>query len=73
MGCVTFRSFCILISYTILYMKLDRGWEGYTVCCTGSERSVLAWYKAGIRKLKGVRTGFGRGICLCAGSKETLY
>jgi hypothetical protein len=38
-------------------MILEWGREEYTVYCTRSQRSGLAWFKTGIWKLRGVRKG----------------
>jgi hypothetical protein len=42
-----------LIFYNEMKQELAR--EEYTVCCTRNERSGLAWFKAGIWKLRGMR------------------
>jgi hypothetical protein len=39
-------------------MKLEWAWEEHTICCTRNERRGLAWFEAGIWKLRGVRNGF---------------
>jgi hypothetical protein len=55
-------------------MKLEWAREEYTVCCTGNERSGLAWFKTGIWKLRGTRKGFEKGRCpLRSEDEDAVY
>jgi hypothetical protein len=54
--------------------KLEWAWEANTVCCTRNERSGLAWFKAGIWKLRGMRKVSEKGRCpLCGEEKDNLH
>jgi hypothetical protein len=55
-------------------MKQEWAREEYIVCCTWNERSGLAWFKTGIRKLRGMRKGFVKGRCpLCSKNEDAIH
>jgi hypothetical protein len=63
-------------SSLILYSEMKQEWarEQYINCCTGVERSGLAWFKTGIWKLRGMRNGFEKGRCpLCSEEEDPIY
>jgi hypothetical protein len=48
--------------------------EEYIVCCTRNERSGLAWFRTGIKKLRGMRKGFEKGRCpLCSEDEDAAH
>jgi hypothetical protein len=53
-------------------MKYRRGKEEeYTVCCTRAEGNWIRWLKAGVLKLREIRSGLDKGSCpLCFGKED---
>jgi hypothetical protein len=46
----------------------------YTSCCTMNDKNVLAWYKLGILKLRGLRRGSERRrYPLCRQEENNIY
>jgi hypothetical protein len=45
-----------------------------SVCCIRKERSVLAWFKTGIWKLRGMKKGFEKGRRpLCSKDEDAVH
>jgi hypothetical protein len=54
-------------------MKQEWAREQY-ISCKRNERSGLAWFKTGIRKLRGMRKGFEKGRCpLCSEDEDAIH
>jgi hypothetical protein len=55
-------------------MKLLWDREGYVMCGSSNDRRGLAWFRAGIWKLRGTRRGLEIGRCpLCNGEEDAVH
>jgi hypothetical protein len=55
-------------------MKLLWDREDYVVCGSRNDRMGIAWFRAGIWKLRGVRKGLETGRCpLCNGEGDAIH
>jgi hypothetical protein len=55
-------------------MKQEWEREEYIDCCNRNERRGMAWWRLGIRKLRGSRKGVEKGTCpLCLGKEDTKH
>jgi hypothetical protein len=55
-------------------MKLLWAREEYVMCCSRKDRSGIAWFRAGIWKLRGTRKGSENGRCpLCNEKKDAVH
>jgi hypothetical protein len=55
-------------------MKLLWDREGYVMCGSSNDRRGLAWFRAGIWKLRGMRKGLEIGRCpLCNGEEDAVH
>jgi hypothetical protein len=55
-------------------MKLLRDREDYVMCGSRNDRMGIAWFRAGIWKVRGVRKGLEIGRCpLCDGEEKVVH
>jgi hypothetical protein len=54
-------------------MKLLWVREEYVTCCSRKDRSGIAWFKAGIWKLRGTRKGSENGTCPLCNEEEDVH
>jgi hypothetical protein len=60
----------------VLYQEMKQKWgrEDYIELCSRNERNGLAWLKAGVWKLRGIRRGWEKGICpLCRDNEDAKH
>jgi hypothetical protein len=61
---------------SLFYQEMKQKWdrEEYIELCSRNERNGLAWMKAGVLKLRGIRRGLEKGTCpLCRGNKHVKH
>jgi hypothetical protein len=58
----------------LFYQEMKQKWgrEEYIELCSRNESNWLAWMKAGVWKLRGIRRGSKKGTCPYAGVKKML-
>jgi intein-encoded DNA endonuclease-like protein len=58
----------------VLYQEMKYKWsrEEYIKLCCRNERNGLAWMKAGVWKLRGIRRGWKKGTCPYEGAMKIL-
>jgi hypothetical protein len=55
-------------------MKLLWDREDYVMCGSRNDRMGIAWFKAGIWKVRGIRTGLETGRCpQCNGEEDAVH
>jgi hypothetical protein len=55
-------------------MKLLWDREDYVMCGSRNDRMRIAWFRAGIWKLRGIRRGLEVGRCpLCNGEEDAIH
>jgi hypothetical protein len=55
-------------------MKLSWNREDYLMCGSRNDRMGIAWFRAGMWKLRGIRKGLEIGRCpLCNGEEEASF
>jgi hypothetical protein len=60
----------------VFYKEMKQKWVGeeYIEFCSRNERNGLAWMKAGVWKLRGIRRGLKKGTCpLCRGNEDAKH